>query len=67
MKEALEKTDKVTYYSFLMSLAKHEGINQTIGGFRMSHQEEHKKNGVKKTNSHCFSLSLLLLLFFLSL
>nr|XP_046250382.1 UPF0705 protein C11orf49 homolog [Scatophagus argus] len=31
MKEALEQTDRVSYYSFLMSLAKHETINQTIG------------------------------------
>ncbi|XP_051239264.1 centriolar satellite-associated tubulin polyglutamylase complex regulator 1 [Dicentrarchus labrax] len=31
MREALEQTDKVSYYSFLMSLAKHEAINQTIG------------------------------------
>ncbi|GAA6224607.1 UPF0705 protein C11orf49 homolog [Lates japonicus] len=31
MKEVLEETDKVCYYSFLMSLAKHETINQTIG------------------------------------
>ncbi|XP_076588739.1 centriolar satellite-associated tubulin polyglutamylase complex regulator 1 isoform X2 [Chaetodon auriga] len=30
MREALEQTDKVSYYSFLMSLAKHETINQTI-------------------------------------
>ncbi|MEQ2178953.1 hypothetical protein GOODEAATRI_019500, partial [Goodea atripinnis] len=32
MREALEQTDKVSYFSFLMSLAKHESINQTIGG-----------------------------------
>ncbi|KAM7413863.1 hypothetical protein PAMA_018925 [Pampus argenteus] len=31
MKEVLEQTDKVSYYSLLMSLAKHETINQTIG------------------------------------
>ncbi|KAM3608277.1 uncharacterized protein V6R79_022540 [Siganus canaliculatus] len=31
MREALEQTDRVSYYSFLMSLAKHETINQTIG------------------------------------
>ncbi|XP_071346742.1 centriolar satellite-associated tubulin polyglutamylase complex regulator 1 isoform X2 [Trachinotus anak] len=31
MREILEETDKVCYYSFLMSLAKHETINQTIG------------------------------------
>lgn len=31
MREALEQTDKVSYYSFLMSLAKHETVNQTIG------------------------------------
>ncbi|XP_047200819.1 UPF0705 protein C11orf49 homolog isoform X1 [Girardinichthys multiradiatus] len=31
MREALEQTDKVSYFSFLMSLAKHESINQTIG------------------------------------
>ncbi|XP_037539038.1 UPF0705 protein C11orf49 homolog [Nematolebias whitei] len=31
MKEILEQTDKVSYYSFLMSLSKHESINQTIG------------------------------------
>ncbi|KAM7003309.1 centriolar satellite-associated tubulin polyglutamylase complex regulator 1 [Tautogolabrus adspersus] len=31
MREALEQVDKVSYYSFLMSLAKHETINQTIG------------------------------------
>ncbi|XP_010750755.2 centriolar satellite-associated tubulin polyglutamylase complex regulator 1 isoform X2 [Larimichthys crocea] len=31
MREALEQTDKVSYYSFLMSLAKHEAINQTVG------------------------------------
>lgn len=37
MREALEQTDKVSYYSFLMSLAKHETINQTIGRFNISH------------------------------
>lgn len=31
MREALDQTDKVSYYSFLKSLAKHETINQTIG------------------------------------
>ncbi|XP_017297357.1 UPF0705 protein C11orf49 homolog [Kryptolebias marmoratus] len=31
MKEILEQTDKVSYFSFLMSLSKHESINQTIG------------------------------------
>ncbi|XP_008302857.1 centriolar satellite-associated tubulin polyglutamylase complex regulator 1 [Stegastes partitus] len=30
MREILEQTEKVSYYSFLMSLAKHETINQTI-------------------------------------
>lgn len=34
MKEILHETDKVCYYSFLMSLAKHEAINQTIGRFK---------------------------------
>uniref|UniRef100_A0AAQ4Q7Y5 Centriolar satellite-associated tubulin polyglutamylase complex regulator 1 n=2 Tax=Gasterosteus aculeatus aculeatus TaxID=481459 RepID=A0AAQ4Q7Y5_GASAC len=31
MREVLGQTNKVYYYSFLMSLAKHESINQTIG------------------------------------
>ncbi|XP_026166191.1 centriolar satellite-associated tubulin polyglutamylase complex regulator 1 isoform X2 [Mastacembelus armatus] len=31
MREILEQKDKVCYYSFLMSLAKHETINQTVG------------------------------------
>ncbi|KAM9376280.1 centriolar satellite-associated tubulin polyglutamylase complex regulator 1 isoform 1-T1 [Pholidichthys leucotaenia] len=31
MKEILEQTNKVSYYSFLLSLAKHEGINQIVG------------------------------------
>ncbi|XP_029290390.1 LOW QUALITY PROTEIN: centriolar satellite-associated tubulin polyglutamylase complex regulator 1 [Cottoperca gobio] len=31
MRQVLEQTNKVSYYSFLMSLAKHEAINQTIG------------------------------------
>ncbi|KAM4733942.1 centriolar satellite-associated tubulin polyglutamylase complex regulator 1 [Anableps anableps] len=31
LREVLEQTDKVSYYSFLTSLAKHESINQTIG------------------------------------
>uniref|UniRef100_A0A3P8S528 Centriolar satellite-associated tubulin polyglutamylase complex regulator 1 n=1 Tax=Amphiprion percula TaxID=161767 RepID=A0A3P8S528_AMPPE len=31
MREILEQTEKVSYYSFLMSLAKDESINQTIG------------------------------------
>nr|XP_020441363.1 UPF0705 protein C11orf49 homolog [Monopterus albus] len=31
MKEVLEQTDRVCYYSFLMSLAKHEIIHQTVG------------------------------------
>lgn len=31
MREALDQTDKVSYYSFLKSLAKQETINQTIG------------------------------------
>lgn len=35
MREALEQTDKVSYYSFLMSLAKHETVNQTIGKFNI--------------------------------
>ncbi|KAM9376281.1 centriolar satellite-associated tubulin polyglutamylase complex regulator 1 isoform 2-T2 [Pholidichthys leucotaenia] len=30
MKEILEQTNKVSYYSFLLSLAKHEGINQIV-------------------------------------
>lgn len=33
MREILHQKDKVCYYSFLMSLAKHETINQTIGRF----------------------------------
>ncbi|KAM8892028.1 centriolar satellite-associated tubulin polyglutamylase complex regulator 1 [Spinachia spinachia] len=31
MREVLEQTNKVYYYNFLISLAKHESINQTIG------------------------------------
>ncbi|KAM9351541.1 centriolar satellite-associated tubulin polyglutamylase complex regulator 1 [Symphorus nematophorus] len=31
IREALEQTDKVSYYSLLMSLAKHDTINQSIG------------------------------------
>ncbi|XP_071403144.1 centriolar satellite-associated tubulin polyglutamylase complex regulator 1 [Centroberyx affinis] len=31
MREILEQTDKVSYYSFLMSLAKHDTINHNIG------------------------------------
>lgn len=31
MKEILQQSDRVSYYSFLMSLAKDESINQTIG------------------------------------
>ncbi|XP_056273623.1 centriolar satellite-associated tubulin polyglutamylase complex regulator 1 [Pseudoliparis swirei] len=31
MREVLGQTNKVSYYSFLMSLAKHEAVNQTIG------------------------------------
>ncbi|XP_013885630.1 centriolar satellite-associated tubulin polyglutamylase complex regulator 1 isoform X2 [Austrofundulus limnaeus] len=31
MKEILEQTDKVSYSSFLLSLSKHESINQSIG------------------------------------
>ncbi|XP_031153695.2 UPF0705 protein C11orf49 homolog [Sander lucioperca] len=31
MREVLEQFNKVSYYSFLMGLAKHETINQTIG------------------------------------
>lgn len=31
MREILKQNDKVSYYSFLMSLAKHETVNQTIG------------------------------------
>ncbi|KAM4574003.1 centriolar satellite-associated tubulin polyglutamylase complex regulator 1 [Odontesthes bonariensis] len=31
MREILEQADRVSYYGFVMSLAKHEGINQTIG------------------------------------
>lgn len=31
MSEALEQLDKVSYYSFLMTLAKHDTVNQTIG------------------------------------
>lgn len=31
MREALEQIDKVSYYSFLMTLAKDETVNQTIG------------------------------------
>ncbi|XP_075899000.1 centriolar satellite-associated tubulin polyglutamylase complex regulator 1 [Nelusetta ayraudi] len=31
MREALEQIDKVSYYSFLMTLAKHETVNETIG------------------------------------
>ncbi|XP_069580464.1 centriolar satellite-associated tubulin polyglutamylase complex regulator 1 isoform X3 [Brachyistius frenatus] len=31
MREILEQTDKVSYYSFLMSLSKDESINQTVG------------------------------------
>lgn len=31
MREILDQTDRVSYYSFLMSLAKDESINQTIG------------------------------------
>lgn len=31
MREVLKQNDKISYYSFLMSLAKHEVVNQTIG------------------------------------
>lgn len=31
MREILKQTDRISYYSFLMSLAKQEAINQTIG------------------------------------
>lgn len=31
MREVLNQNDKISYYSFLMSLAKHETVNQTIG------------------------------------
>ncbi|CAF93041.1 unnamed protein product, partial [Tetraodon nigroviridis] len=31
MLEVLEQTGRVSYYSFLMHLAKHEGLNQTVG------------------------------------
>ncbi|XP_004556259.1 centriolar satellite-associated tubulin polyglutamylase complex regulator 1 isoform X2 [Maylandia zebra] len=31
MREILNQTDRISYYSFLMSLAKQEAINQTIG------------------------------------
>uniref|UniRef100_A0A8C6UN71 Centriolar satellite-associated tubulin polyglutamylase complex regulator 1 n=1 Tax=Neogobius melanostomus TaxID=47308 RepID=A0A8C6UN71_9GOBI len=31
MREVLNQNDKISYYSFLMSLARHETINQTIG------------------------------------
>ncbi|KAF3854271.1 hypothetical protein F7725_022326 [Dissostichus mawsoni] len=31
MREVLEQTNRISYYSFLMSLAKHEAINQAIG------------------------------------
>ena len=31
MKEVLENNPRVSYYSFLMALAKHEGISQDIG------------------------------------
>ncbi|AWP08994.1 putative UPF0705 protein C11orf49 -like [Scophthalmus maximus] len=31
MREVLDETDKICYYSFLMSLAKHESVNQTVG------------------------------------
>ncbi|CAL1595246.1 unnamed protein product [Knipowitschia caucasica] len=31
MRDILEQNDKVSYYSFLMSLAKHESVNQMIG------------------------------------
>ncbi|KAM3870061.1 centriolar satellite-associated tubulin polyglutamylase complex regulator 1 [Diretmus argenteus] len=31
MREVLEQTDKVSYYSFLMRLAKHDAINHNIG------------------------------------
>ncbi|KAF0040868.1 hypothetical protein F2P81_006766 [Scophthalmus maximus] len=30
-REVLDETDKICYYSFLMSLAKHESVNQTVG------------------------------------
>lgn len=31
MLEVLEQTDRVSYYSFLMDLSKHDGVNQTVG------------------------------------
>ena len=39
MREVLEDADKICYYSFLMSLAKHESINQTIGRFDVTQVE----------------------------
>lgn len=35
MKEVLNQTEKVCYFSFLMSLAKHEAINQTVGTLKV--------------------------------
>lgn len=37
MREVLEQKDKVSYYSLLTSLAKHETLNQTIGECNITH------------------------------
>jgi len=44
MREILEQADRVSYYGFIMSLAKHETINETIGGFTLccSHSTQSK-------------------------
>ncbi len=31
MKEILDSSQRVSFYGFLMALAKHEGVNQDIG------------------------------------
>lgn len=36
MREILQQTDKVSYFSFLMSITKHETVNRSIGKFQSS-------------------------------
>lgn len=33
MMDVLKQTDAVSYYSFLMNLSKHDGVNQAVGTF----------------------------------
>lgn len=52
MRDALEQIDKVSYYSFLMTLAKHETVNEAIGMHNIELPSQCNRLGIESNFFH---------------